>query len=75
MSREIELISDEQLQYLIFIGLSVGVAVLTGILYFRTNLFFQSYIGRINPLAEIIPYIHSYAPYQKAGRIDHAERQ
>ena len=57
MSREIELISDEQLQYLIFIGLSVGVAVLTGILYFRNNLFFKSYIGRINLLIEILFFI------------------
>ncbi len=44
------LISKERSQYQIFIGLSIVVIVLTGILYFSDNLLFQRFIGGINPL-------------------------
>jgi hypothetical protein len=43
------LISKERSQYLVYIGLSFGVVVLTGILYFSDNPF-QRFIGGINPL-------------------------
>jgi len=49
-----ELISNERLQYLVLISLSLGVAGLTGILYLRNNLFLQSYIGSFNPLIAIV---------------------
>jgi len=45
-----ELISRERLQFLVFIVLSIVIAVLTGILYFSDNLFFSRFIGTINPL-------------------------
>ena len=45
-----ELISRERSQYQVFIGLSFGIVVLTGILYFTDNLLFQRFIGGINPL-------------------------
>ena len=45
-----ELISRERSQYPVFIGLSIGIVVLTGILYFTDNLLFQRFIGGINPL-------------------------
>ncbi|MCZ7382560.1 MAG: hypothetical protein O8C64_13440 [Candidatus Methanoperedens sp.] len=50
MTKIKELISKERQQYLVFIGLSIGVVVLTGILYFSDKLLFQRFIGGINPL-------------------------
>ncbi len=50
MTKIKELISKERLQYLVFIGLSIGVIGLTEILYFLSNLIFQPFIGGINPL-------------------------
>ncbi|VVB87971.1 Uncharacterised protein [uncultured archaeon] len=50
MTKIKELISKERSQYLVFIGLSIGVVGLTGILYFSNNLLFQRFIGGINPL-------------------------
>lgn len=49
-----ELISKERLQYLVFIGLSIGIFGLTGIGYFSNNLLFQRFLGRANPLLAII---------------------
>ncbi|MBI1742637.1 hypothetical protein HYR54_06160, partial [Candidatus Acetothermia bacterium] len=49
MTKIKELISNERLQYLIFIGLSIGAIGLTGILYFFNALVFQPYTGGINP--------------------------
>ena len=45
-----ELISKEWSQYLVFIGLSIVVMGLTGIIYFSNNLLFQRFIGGVNPL-------------------------
>lgn len=50
MTKIRELISKEKLQYLVLIGLSIGVVGLAGIIYFSNNLPFQRFIGRINPL-------------------------
>lgn len=50
MTKIKELISKERSQYLVFIGLSIGVIVLTGIIYFSDTLLFQRFIGGINPL-------------------------
>jgi hypothetical protein len=50
MTKIKELISKERSQYLVFTGLSIGVVVLTGIIYFSNNLLFQRFIGGINPL-------------------------
>jgi hypothetical protein len=54
MTKIKELISSERLQYLVFIGLSIGVAGLTGIGYFSNNLLFQRYFGGINPFIPIL---------------------
>ncbi len=50
MTRIKELISNERPQYQVFTGLSIGVVVLTGILYFSDNLLFKRFIGGINPI-------------------------
>ncbi len=49
MTKIKELISNERLQYLVYIGLSIVVVGLTGIAYFSNNLIFQRFIGSINP--------------------------
>lgn len=49
-----ELISEERLQYLVFVGLSIGILGLTGIGYSSNNLLFQRFLGRINPLMAFI---------------------
>jgi hypothetical protein len=45
-----ELIAKERSQYLVFIGLSIAVAGMTGIIYFSNDLPFQRFIGGIDPL-------------------------
>lgn len=50
MTKIKELISRERSQYQVFTGLSIGIVVLTGILYFSDNFLFSRFIGRINPL-------------------------
>jgi hypothetical protein len=50
MAKIEELIPKERLQYQVYIGLSIVVVGLTGIIYFSDNLLFQRFIGRINPL-------------------------
>ncbi len=49
-----EAISRDRSQYLAYIGLSMGVLGLTGILYTSDALLFQRFIGRINPLIAFI---------------------
>jgi hypothetical protein len=49
MTKIKELISKERSQYRVYIGLSIVVVVLTGIIYFSNNPF-QRFIGGINPL-------------------------
>jgi len=43
-------ISNNRLQYLVFIGLSLGISGFTGILYFSNKLLFQRFLGGIDPL-------------------------
>jgi len=45
-----ELISRERLQYLVFLGLSLAVMALIGIIYFAGKQPFERFIGGINPL-------------------------
>lgn len=49
-----ELVTNERLQYLVFIGLSLGVVALTAIAYFSDPLPFQKFLGKINPLIAIV---------------------
>jgi hypothetical protein len=50
MTKIKETIYDEKLQYLVYIGLSVGAVGLTGIVGFLNPLAFERFIGGINPL-------------------------
>jgi len=50
MTKIAEIISSDRSQYLAYIGLSIGVLGLTGILYYSDALLFQRFIGEINPL-------------------------
>lgn len=45
-----ELISKEKLQYLVYLGLSIGVLTLVGILYFSDRLLFERFLGKLNPI-------------------------
>jgi len=54
MTKIKEFLYKERLQYLVFIGLSIGVAGLTGIGYFSNHLLFQRFLGRINPFVAIL---------------------
>jgi hypothetical protein len=56
MAKIEELIPKERLQYQVYIGLSIVVVGLTGIIYFSDNLLFQRFIGRINPLILLFNY-------------------
>lgn len=49
-----ELISRKRLQYQVFIGLSIVIVGLTGILYFSNKLLFQRFLGRLNPVIVIL---------------------
>jgi hypothetical protein len=48
-----ELISTERLQFAALLSISLIIVGFTGILYFRHNLFLQSFIGRFNPLIAV----------------------
>lgn len=54
MTKFKELVSKERSQYRIFIGLSLVVAVLTGILYFSDNHIFQRFFGDLSTLLIIV---------------------
>jgi len=51
MTKIKELISRERSQYQVYIGLSVGILMLTVILHLSDNLLFKRFIGGINPLS------------------------
>ena len=57
MSKLIELISTEQNQVLVFLGISLVVGILTGILYLRNAPLFQAFFGTINPLLVVFMLI------------------
>lgn len=52
-----ELVSDARSQYLVYIALSTGVLILSGIIYLSDHLVFRRLIGTLNPFAIIIPTI------------------
>ena len=54
MTKLIELISNERNQVLVFFGISLVIAILTGILYFRNAPLFQPFFGKLNPLIAIL---------------------
>jgi len=49
-----EMVTNERLQYMVFIGLSLGIIALTAIAYFSDPLLFQRFLGKINPLIAIV---------------------
>ena len=51
--RTIELVTHGCNQVLIFLGISIFIAVLTGILYIRNAFLFQAFFGQFNPLLTI----------------------
>ena len=53
MTKAIDLISSERNQVLIFLVISLFVAILTGILYVRNAFLFQAFFGKLNPLLVI----------------------
>jgi len=57
MSKLIELFSSERNQFLVFIGISLAIALLTVILYFRNAFLFQAFFGKLNPLLVILVLI------------------
>ena len=54
MQNIVELISNERSQYVVLIGLSIGVAGLIAIVYSSSNLIFQRFLGRINPFVAFL---------------------
>ena len=53
MSKLIELLSSERDQILIFLGISLFIAILTGILYVRNVFLFKAFFGDLNPLLAV----------------------
>jgi hypothetical protein len=53
MSKLIEFLSSERNQILIFLGISLFIAILTGTLYVRNAFLFQAFFGKLNPLLVI----------------------
>ena len=54
LTRILDLISSEQSQYFVYIAVSLGVAICTGILYFRDSSLYKPFFGRINPVVVVI---------------------
>jgi len=57
MTKFVELISTERNQVLVFLGVSLVIAILTGILYVRNAPLFQAFFGKLNPLLVILGII------------------
>ena len=53
MTKILECLSSYRDQILIFLGISLFIAFLTVILYFRNSLLFQAFFGKLNPLLAI----------------------
>jgi len=47
-------ISNDRLQYFIFIGLSIVMLIFAGILCYSDNQIFQRFIGKINPMVAVL---------------------
>ena len=54
MSKLIELLSSERNQILIFLGISLIIAILTGILYVRNAFLFQAFFGKLHPYLAVL---------------------
>jgi len=57
MSKIFELISTERNQVLVYFGISLVIAALTGILYVRNAWLFQAFFGVLNPLLVMLGII------------------
>jgi len=57
MTKILEPISTERNQVLVFLGISLVIAILTGILYIRNPPLFQAFFGTLNPLLVIFGII------------------
>ena len=57
MSKIFELISTERNQVLVYFGISLVIAALTGILYVRNAPLFQAFFGTLNPLLVMLALI------------------
>jgi len=57
MTKFVELISTERDQVLVFLGISLVIAFLTGILYVRNAPLFQAFFGALNPLLVMLGII------------------
>ena len=53
MTKFMETLLNERNQILIFLGISLFIAILTGILYVRNAFLFQAFFGKLNPLLAI----------------------
>ena len=53
-TRILELITTEQTQYLVYVALSLGVAICTGILSFYNSALYKPFFGRINPVVVVV---------------------
>ena len=53
MTKFLEQISTDREQILIFLGISLFIAILTGILYFRNAFLFQAFFGKLNPFLAV----------------------
>jgi hypothetical protein len=54
MSKLIELLSSERNQILIFLGISLFIALLTDILYIRNAMLFQAFFGKLHPFLAVL---------------------
>lgn len=54
MTKVFQLISTEQLQYIVYLAISLVVIIGTGILYFSNKLIYQPFFGQINPIVGIV---------------------
>ena len=54
MTKVFQLISTEQLQYIVYLAISLAVIICTGILYFNNKLIYQPFFGQINPIMGIV---------------------
>ena len=54
MTKIMEHISNERSQVLIFLSISLFIAILTGILYVRNAYLFQAFFGKLNPLLAVL---------------------
>lgn len=57
MTRIIDLNSSERNQTLIFLGISLFIAILTIILYIRNAILFQAFFSELNPIVVVFVII------------------